>query len=37
MNGEAVEEEERNLGKFSGNYIGEEQLGDVICRHAFSK
>lgn len=38
-NGEAVEEDEdeRSLGKFSGNYIWEEQLGDAICRHAFSK
>jgi len=34
MNGEAVaeDEDERSLGRFSGNYIWEENVADAVCR-----
>lgn len=37
MNGEAVAEDDdpRSAGKFSGNYIWEENIMDTICRNAF--
>lgn len=37
MNGEAVEEDEdpRSMGRFSGNYVWEENLSNAICRHLF--
>lgn len=37
MNGEAVAEDDdpRSAGKFSGNYVWEENIMDTICRNAF--
>lgn len=37
MNGEAVEEDvdSRSKGRFSGNYIWEENLADAVCRNLF--
>ncbi|HCB92276.1 MAG TPA: hypothetical protein DEP57_00445 [Selenomonas sp.] len=38
MNGEAVEEDvdPRSKGRFSGNYIWEENLADAVCRNLFA-
>ena len=38
MNGEAVEEDVdlRSRGRFSGNYVWEENLADAVCRNLFS-
>ena len=38
MNGEAAEkdEDEHSAGKFSNNYMGEETVGDAICRNEFA-
>ena len=37
MNGEALAEDDdpRSAGKYSGNYVWEENIMDAICRNAF--